>query len=172
MELEKNQTNLWINHSEEDITAIMGRPHYMESAKLKPTEDELRGMIMAEMPEGFFEADGVEVKVAWTAGEHKIAGGGTYIQWYVSLTQPLKTLDLVDVRDVATAVVEKLPARFSLQHRTDESTLDRGIMEKCPDCRGLGFKTSYSSYRADVEYECEACEGTSWRIMSTNVVGA
>lgn len=169
--LEKNQTNLWINHSEEDLTLIMGRPNLMDVAKLKPVEEELRGLVVSEMPDGFFDVDGIEVKVAWTLGEHPLSGGGTYLQWYVSLTQTLKTLDLVDVAEVATAVVSKLPAKFSLQHRTEESTLDRGTLEKCPDCRGIGSKTVYLAYGRDYEQDCESCKGTSWLIMSTSVVG-
>ena len=59
--LEKNQTNLWINHSPEDVIAVMGRANYIISERLDPMGDELRGLIMSEMPDGFFDADGVEV---------------------------------------------------------------------------------------------------------------
>jgi hypothetical protein len=94
-------TNLEFEITEENQTLMMGRPNYIEAARLAKIKDELQ--------EIFFDLtdEGVEMKIDYLInGEHK-SMGLSYISYLVHLEYPIYILDKIDVEEYALSLMEE-----------------------------------------------------------------
>ena len=103
-------TNLEFEITEENQTLMMGRPNYIEAARLGKIRDELQEILFDLTDEG------VEMKITYLLnGEHK-SMGESYITYLVHLEYPIYLLDRVDVEDYALTLIRErgLPSYVDL----------------------------------------------------------
>lgn len=86
----KAETKIMFDLSEKMATELMGRPNFIDGAKLRP--------LLQELNLAFFDATdfGVEVSGTYTLN-HEREAGGSYVQFKVVLTYPLYLTDTFDV---------------------------------------------------------------------------
>jgi len=113
-------TNLEFEVTEENQILMMGRPNYIEAARLGKIKDELQ--------EIFFDLtdEGVQLDITYLLnGEHK-SMGESYITFLVHLEYPIYILDKIDVEEYALSLIEErgLPSYVTLFKKETTNELE------------------------------------------------